>query len=246
MSKFLLMLKSLLLCSLRRDSYSRYLAVEHFSQWIYPEFKLSEHGRIFFKDDNFLKHYGPIAHLDSTRVFDRGFVLDQLLYLCRNIAGATVECGVYQGAASFLMCNRADRGQKKHYVFDSFEGLSKPLSYDGSYWKDGDMSVPIEKVREALQNFNFIHFFKGWIPHRFSEVDGEKFSFVHVDVDLFQPTFDSIQFFYPRMEVGGILLFDDYGFNTCPGAKLAIDTFMENKPEPVIHLPTGQAFVVKM
>jgi hypothetical protein len=44
---------------------------------------------------------------------------------------------------------------------------------------------------------------------------------------------------------GGIILFDDYGFTTCPGPKRAIDEFMAGKPEPLIWLSGGSAFLVK-
>ena len=42
---------------------------------------------------------------------------------------------------------------------------------------------------------NFIILLKGWIPSRFEEVKDKNFSFVHIDVDLYQPTLDSLNFF---------------------------------------------------
>lgn len=71
------------------------------------------------------------------------------------------------------------------------------------------------------------------------------FCFVHIDVDLYQPTYDSLAFFYERTSSGGIILCDDYGFITCPGAKAAMDSFFLNKLERIVCLPTGQGFVVK-
>jgi hypothetical protein len=66
-----------------------------------------------------------------------------------------------------------------------------------------------------------------------------------LDVDLYQPTLDSLTFFYEKMTQGGIILCDDYGFTTCPGAKKAMDSFLSDKPEEVVSLPTGQGFVVR-
>ena len=71
------------------------------------------------------------------------------------------------------------------------------------------------------------------------------FCFVHIDVDILEPTRDSIEFFYPRMMPGGIMLFDDYGFTSCPGAKLAADVFFEGRPEKIGLLTTGQAIIIK-
>lgn len=83
------------------------------------------------------------------------------------------------------------------------------------------------------------------IPNRFKEVSEKKFSFVHIDVDLYQPIRNSLEFFYNRMLPGGIIVFDDYGFTFFPGAKKAVDEFMQNKNDFFIALPSGQAFLIK-
>ena len=65
------------------------------------------------------------------------------------------------------------------------------------------------------------------------------------NVDLEQPTSDSIEFFYFRLEPGGILLCDDYGHATCPGATAAADSFLATRPEKMISLGTGGGFLIK-
>ena len=62
---------------------------------------------------------------------------------------------------------------------------------------------------------------------------------------LIQPTLDSIEFFYSRMNEGGIIVCDDYGQESCPGANKALNDFMLDKPENIIHLTTGQGVVIK-
>ncbi len=59
------------------------------------------------------------------------------------------------------------------------------------------------------------------------------------------PTADALAFFYERLVDRGILVCDDYGFETCPGARRAIDEFFADKSEPVLHLPTGQGVVIR-
>lgn len=86
---------------------------------------------------------------------------------------------------------------------------------------------------------------KGWIPERFKDVEDMKFSFLHVDVDLYDPTIDSLKFFYDRMTTGGIIMCDDYGSVSCPGAKKAFDEFFADKQENILELPSAQAIVVK-
>jgi O-methyltransferase len=67
-----------------------------------------------------------------------------------------------------------------------------------------------------LSEFPFVHLYKGWIPSRFIEVEDRQFSFVHIDVDLYEPILDSLNFF-PKLVKGGVIVFDDYGITQFPG-----------------------------
>ena len=188
-------------------------------------------------------------------VKDRKFALWSFALATANLPGDTAECGVFDGGSSFLMCVSREREPGwagEHHLFDSYEGLSEPESLDMPHdnrsfrWRKHDLSVPERVVLENLRRFPFVRSHPGWIPDRFDEVADREFSFVHVDVDLFAPTRDAIEFFYPRMVPGGVLLCDDYGFTTCPGATKAFDEFISSRPErSVVHLPTGQGFIVK-
>ena len=100
-------------------------------------------------------------------------------------------------------------------------------------------------VRKNLSEFRDVKYYKGWIPNRFDDVEGHTFSFVHVDVDLHEPTMESVKFFYDKLNVGGILICDDYGFLTCPGATSAIEEFLLYKNEKMISLPGGGGFFIK-
>lgn len=170
----------------------------------------------------------------------RRWMLHELLKLARDVPGDTAECGVYKGAGSWLICQLG----RTHHLFDSFEGLSDPSATDGEHWGKGDMAVGEKEVARALDGLNVV-FHKGWIPDRFPDVAERRFAFVHVDVDLYEPTRDSFEFFYPRLSPGGVLVCDDYACGTCPGATKAVDEFMVDKPEPMIALPAGGGFFIK-
>jgi hypothetical protein len=47
------------------------------------------------------------------------------------------------------------------------------------------------------------------------------------------------------MNDGGVLVCDDYGFTTCPGATRAIDDYLSDKDERMIALPAGGGFLIK-
>jgi SAM-dependent methyltransferase len=222
----------------------RFDLAEALAGLVYPKYRFSEFGRLYFDEPDFFEFYVTHVAKDNFHSYDRKYFLQNILKLIDRVPGDTAECGAYHGAGSLLICRHVASLGRTHHVFDSFEGLSAPEPVDGIYWSAGAMAVDEAKVRETLAGFDNVEYHPGWIPERFADVAETPFSFVHIDVDLYGPTNDSVQFFYPRMARGGILLFDDYGFQTCPGARLAIDTFFADKPEHVIDLPTGQAMVV--
>lgn len=186
---------------------------------------------------------------------DRKFTAWSIALSTLDVEGDTAECGVLDGATSYIICSAAKRRkiQKVHHAFDSWEGLSEISVEDQSSniynvfnWKKEDLSISQEDAMKNLAIFDSIKYYKGWIPSRFKEIEDREFSFVHIDVDIYQPTKDSLEFFYSRMNSGGVILCDDYGYHTCPGAKKAFDEFMNDKIEgPVIQLPTGQGIIVK-
>jgi len=70
--------------------------------------------------------------------------------------------------------------------------------------------------------------------------------FAHIDLDLYQGVLDTLAFVYPRMPTGGVIVCDDYGFASCPGARRAIEEFFADKPEKPLALLTGQAVIHKL
>ncbi|MFQ5587972.1 MAG: TylF/MycF/NovP-related O-methyltransferase [Nitrospiria bacterium] len=230
---------------IKGDEYARFSLAERISNKIYNRYKFSEFGRTFLYDKAFLQYYQRFENTGNFHSLDRKYALDQLMKLTFSLEGETAECGVYKGASSYLICRNIAGRNKSHHIFDSFEGLSRPGAEDGDYWKKGDLACAEADIRENLKAFDFVRYYKGWIPDRFSEVVELRFCFVHLDIDLYQPTLDSLAFFYPRMVPRGVLLCDDYGFINCPGAQKAMNIYFSDKTEQIVSLPTGQGFVIK-
>ena len=185
---------------------------------------------------------------------ERHYTLTQLIEQVSSLEGDVVECGCWRGLSSYqIASNLKERNfVNKFYIFDSFEGLSKfeendvPLSgLEDEEKRRKEFACGEDIVKENLREFDFVEYKKGWIPERFTEVKDNKFSFVHIDVDMYQPIFDAFEFFYERMVIGGIIVFDDYGFTYFPGAKKAVDEFLEDKDDFFLALPSGQAFMIK-
>jgi len=207
-----------------------------------------EDQKSWLQDDEFWRAYRRFEP-HNARSAERKFAVYQLVRSLDEVAGDTAECGAFAGATSHFIC--AARATGWHHIFDSFAGLSSPVEQDAvstsetPAWQAGDLASPLESLRANLADFDRVAVYPGWIPERFAEVGDRRFCFVHIDVDLYQPTRDSLTFFYPRIVEGGMLVCDDYGYLNCPGAKRACDEFAASIPEPLVHLPTGQALIIK-
>lgn len=228
-----------------RTEHLRYLLAERLAWLVYPRYKFSDFGRLFLEDKELLLFYRRFYKTLNFHSLDRKHNLNQLFKLVRSVPGDTAECGVFTGASSYLICRNIQDLYKQHHLFDSFEGISTPGQEDGHYWCKNDLAASEGTVRENLKEFDCVVFHKGWIPSRFPDVLDKRFCFVHIDVDLYQPTWDSLCFFYDRMSSGGLILCDDYGFKTCPGATQAMNIFFDSKPEDVVSLSSGQGFILK-
>jgi len=228
------------------DEFTRYVTAEAAANVIYPKYKFSEFGRIFLEDEPFLAFYRNYMDAGNWHSLDRKYTLNQMLKLVAHLDGDIAECGAYKGVSAQLMCRALQKSIAKIHLFDSFEGLSEPDLLDGEYWQKGSLKVSEEQLHQTLAGFDNYEVYKGWIPERFDEVADRMFRFIHIDVDLYEPTFDSLSFFFPRLQPGGIILLDDHGFSSCPGAKKAADEFFSGKPEKIILLTTGQAFIQKI
>lgn len=208
---------------------------------------------IWFEDPEYLAADALVREKRITGIpSDRCYVLLEFARQVREVPGDIAECGVRYGKSTlFILTGAGEESRKDVHIFDSFAGLSEPAPEDHNpggktVWESGELAVPEDTVRVNLDRYaDRITLYKGWIPERFDAVEAKQFAFVHVDVDLYQPTLDSAAFFYPRLQPGGVMVCDDYGSAYCPGAKRAFDEFFADKPERVIALPTGQGVVIK-
>ncbi len=153
-----------------------------------------------------------------------------------HLEGEIAECGMFRGLSAFVLCSHLKRRDPTYagadfHGFDSFEGLSDPTAEDEPDAEDkppalrsGAFACSEGEVRENLADFAALKTYSGWIPDRFAEVANIRFRFVSIDVDLYQPSKASLEFFFPRMVPGGVIICDDYNW---PGQARAVREFAE-------------------
>jgi len=167
----------------------------------------------------------------------------QLLSCARGTAkvpGNMAEVGVFRGGSARLMCEASDGRQI--YLFDTFEGL--PTNEEAiPGFEQGQYAGSYEAVKQYLRSFHNVHIYKGEFPDSSTPITGERLSFVHLDMDLSQPTLAALEFFYPRVSAGGMFLIHDYLWSE--GIRKTVHEFFKNRPEPVLELAGAYCGIVK-
>jgi len=194
---------------------------------------------------NIIKEVEEMSSLNTERLL----VLYQLLGLTDFVKGDIAEVGVYRGGSAKLLAKTVltiFQSVKEVHVFDTFSGMPEIDSTKDNHHKKGDFAgTSLDVVQKYLADCSNVFIHPGFFPDTTQEILDIPFSFVHIDVDIYQSTLDCCKFFYPKMPHNGIMVCDDYGFPSCLGAKLAMDEFFRDKPEILFVLSTGQCFVIK-
>lgn len=165
----------------------------------------------------------------------RQFLADiAALFTKDGMEGECAEAGVFEG--DFAKYINEYFPNKKLYLFDTFEGFSeKDIEYERSKKTSSARgrdynNTSIELVKAKMKNVERIIIRKGYFPDSADGID-EKFCFVNLDMDLYQPTQLGLEWFSDRMVPDGIILVHDYFGETFQGPKLAVDEFLDKRKD---------------
>jgi len=160
----------------------------------------------------------------------------------RRLAWRLEELGV-KGAAADLGCGRGDFAwqmnalmpERKLYLFDTFTGceerdITVERKQKLSQHQVGDFALT-EKEREGIADKllgrmpypDKVEIREGWFPDTALDIENEEFALVHIDTDLYNPTYSGIQFFYPRLAKGGVILLSGYENGKSCGVSKAVE-----------------------
>jgi O-methyltransferase len=221
----------------------------------------------FESDETFKSFYREGIKASGSRhnpevVHQRMYNAVEFLRYSLDLEGEVVECGAFLGLSSYVFCNYIrladpDFEGAGYHIFDSFEGLSQPSEQDAitdeSFGAVGTHAQPagsfhgsLDTVKTTLRDFPGVEYHQGWIPESFAGQPERKYKFVHVDLDLYDPIKGAVEYFYPRLVKGGVIVIDEYGFPRWPGARRALDEFCQahGLTTPVC-LTTGNGVLIK-
>ena len=179
----------------------------------------------------------------------------ELLKKTSGCVGSIAECGVYNGGNAFisLLCS-AIAAEKPYHLLDSFEGFPVFSEMDPSSRQFEFKDVSLAFVRDVFRNFGNVLIHKGYFTDTLPALSGETFSLVYIDCDLYKPTLELCEFFYPRLSAGGCLLIHDYWvpeeapahFQPFRGVNQAVGEFLGVDIQRLVVFPeTTHAVLVK-
>lgn len=166
----------------------------------------------------------------------------------KGLAGNTAECGVWYGDFSFFINKYFP--EKTLYLFDTFEGftasdlsaerrLRNKMFLEGEFNDDTSFAHnTIEIVERKLLHFEKCVVKKGFFPETTAGIE-DVFCFVMLDMDLYQPMLAGIEWFYPRMVSGGVLLLHDYFHPSLPGVRQAVHDYEQQHQAKLCTCPIG-------
>jgi len=179
-----------------------------------------------------------------------------------GVPGDFVECGVGSGkrflVLAHLLASNPENNSRWLWGFDSFKGFPEPTPEDASFRnvKAGEWSeANPEWIRGILKGTeipseiisNRINLVPGFFEDTLRTFPQERqIALLHADVDLYKSYKDVLEAFFPKIPVGGAILFDEYHDPGLPGATKAIDEFFNGKGHTFeFDEMTGKYFVFK-
>lgn len=186
----------------------------------------------------------------------------ELFKKIKDVEGAIVECGVFKGVSLLRFATfRKLIGNAKTqpiYGFDIFGEFPETGFTEDKEMRDrfisvaGSSSVSEEELRNILQRKGLnenLTLIAGdicrTIPAFIEENKALKISLLNIDVDIYEPAVVILQYMYPRVAKGGVILLDDY--NKFPGETKAVNDYFAGKDVSIEKLPYSNYpyFIIK-
>jgi O-methyltransferase len=164
--------------------------------------------------------------------------------------GDLIEVGVWRGGTGALVAAQSARLIPSAQVFlcDTFTGVVKTGAQDTSY-EDGmhaDTSAEIVKRLLGQLGVENAVVLQGVFPEQTANrIQNRRFRFCHIDVDVYQSAKDVCEWLWPRLEPGGMVVFDDYGMRGTEGVQRFVNEWRVRADLNFIYNLNGHAIFIK-
>jgi O-methyltransferase len=213
-------------------------------------------GKLFHKKNVFIGT--SLRYIGRKRKIDRNYfdyirlaTLELISYEIerKNLEGCVAELGVYQG--KFAKCLNQYFPKRSLYLFDSFEGFDKRdiIAEKENEFSTGEQDFSNTSVESVLKLMPYPERcipVKGFFPESAKNIQ-TTFVFVSVDADLYEPIYNGLVFFYPKLVPGGYIFIHDFNNDNYKGSRKAVEQFCSEQKISYLPLPDsgGSAILIK-
>ena len=206
-------------------------------------------GDVIFSET--FKQVQEYTLVDVYRCFELWQLVEKVNNSNKN--ASYIEVGVWKGGTAAIMAQKLSllNSHCKLYLADTFTGVAKATSKDDFYvgGEHSDTSVAlVEALLKKTSSYQNLKILKGIFPDETCKYipAEETFGLCHIDVDVYSSAKDIVEWIWPRMIIGGMIIFDDYGFHTCTGVTRYVEEIKNLQDRIIIHNLNGHAIMIKI
>ena len=224
-------------------------------------------GLFTYHNDRF-RHKAPFTAayqraIDASAGFDPQFEwrIHIALWAARlalRVPGDFVECGVNAGFVSSALMKSLNWNSlgRSFYLVDTFAGppldqYSPDEIATGARTKaeqaiaSGGYVTDLDRIRSNFAEWPTARVTPGRVPDVLGAVAATQVAFLHVDMNSAAPEQATLEHFWPKIPVGGVVLFDDYCHGNCELQTIALDETAGRLGAEIVSLPTGQGILIR-
>lgn len=202
----------------------------------------------FTRDSKFMEAYRRNARTEQERsLLLRLNTLAWAAHQALHVPGDFAECGVFRGFCSAVLTDYLDFDKigKTFFLYDTFEGIPPEYDtekHDTPLFREAGL---YESVVERFSRFPNVRVVRGLVPESFATALPDQLCFLHLDMNSSKSEIAALEMLFDRLSVGGVMVFDDYGWVGYQAQQHAEDEFMRLRGHRILELPTGQGLLIK-
>jgi O-methyltransferase len=198
---------------------------------------------------SFLQHYNLIKKHSLVPMY-QCYELYSLVEQLQQKQGAIIEVGTWRGGSLALMALAEQNKNTPIYGCDTFTGVVKASDKDNSYKGGEHANTSLQEVTNFIQQglqLKNVKLLAGIFPEEtFNELPQTSFKLCHIDVDTYQSGKDCYNCLWPLLEKGGVMVFNDYGYNKTKGITQLVNELATNSDNVMLYNLNGNGVLVKV
>lgn len=178
--------------------------------------------------ETFDQLYGIIAENASQTLVEAPFFREAPAMMERikaeGIAGDIVQAGVWKGGSALFLhgLNRAYGLDRELWLADTFYGFDpstvkheRDLKALQAFSDFQGEPLSAQKVKDLFEKHQLlddaVHFLEGDVKDTLPGSGISQIALLHIDVDFFEPTYNTLATLYDKLSPGAYVVIDDYG-----------------------------------